>query len=296
MLQHKVAKLRVVDTSEPALARLKGRIQDPRVRFLLTDVRDSHRLEVALREAQVVIHAAAYKHVGFSLTNTPDYAMTNVIGTLNLMEIAVNSPTITHVLNISTDKVLNPRHALGSTKLVGEHLTMWAHRIGWNDGAKKFMNVRFGNVLASSGSVVEKAITLARAGKTIPLTDVRMRRFFMCTQDAVGLILHALDQSEGGETFVLKMPVIRIAALLAAINDRYRGGGVVVTKPEDGESIDEFLLSGQDVHWRETADMFVLCTRYPEREPRVYSTATQPALGRGDIEALLDRGLPEELR
>ena len=187
------------------------------LRFLVGDVRDKERLMMAMEGVDVVFHAAALKHVPSCEFNPFEAIKTNVLGAQNLVEAALAN-NVEKVIAISTDKAVNPVNTMGATKLLAEKLIISAN---YYKGAKltKFSCVRFGNVLASRGSVVPLFIEQIEKGGPITLTDEKMTRFIMSARNAVDLIFKSSAIVHGGEIFILKMPVVKVKDLLEVLVD-----------------------------------------------------------------------------
>lgn len=212
LLDLDVKVVRVYDNNEYGLFDFQQRYDgDPRLRFLLGDVRDKTRLIYALKGIDVVFHAAALKHVSLCEYNPFEAIKTNVEGTQNVIEVSLDENVQKFVM-ISTDKAVSPINTMGATKLLGEKLTIAAN---YYKGGKRteFSCVRFGNVLNSRGSVFEIFRSQIAAGGPITLTSPDMKRFVMLIPEAVQLILESTRVSKGGEVFILKMQALRISEL-----------------------------------------------------------------------------------
>jgi FlaA1/EpsC-like NDP-sugar epimerase len=185
------------------------------VRFLIGDIRDRERLSFAMQDIDYVFHTAGLKHVPSCEYNPFEAIKTNVLGTQNLIDCCLEH-NVEKVIAISTDKAANPANTMGTTKLLMEKLVTAANLYR---GKKRtvFSSVRFGNVLGSRGSVVPLFIQQALARKPLTITDPEMTRFMMSISQAVRLVFRAAEVSEGGEIFILKMPVVKIADLADAI-------------------------------------------------------------------------------
>ena len=208
--------VRIFSNDEDGQFNLQHRMSERRnVRYLLGDLRDPVRLRKAMEGVDVVFHAAALKHVTACELNPFEAVMTNVVGTRNLVEAALDAE-VSRVVTISTDKAANPVNVLGATKLLAERLTTSAE---YHKGPRKtvFCSVRFGNVLASRGSVVPIFTSQIRDGGPVTLTDPGMTRFVMSIPDSVALVLEAASTAVGGETFILKMPALKVGDLATAI-------------------------------------------------------------------------------
>ncbi len=213
VLQHEPRVVRALDNYEHGLFQLQQRTKDPRgkVRWLLGDVRDRERLRRAMESVDVVFHAAALKHVSIGEYNPFEIVQTNLVGLQNVIQVALEK-NVEKVVFTSSDKAVNPTNAMGASKLMGERLVSAAD--GMRGSARtRFASVRFGNVLGSSGSVVEIFRGQIARGGPVTLTDRRMTRFVMGLAQSVRLVLRAAALATGGEVFVLKMPALRIADL-----------------------------------------------------------------------------------
>jgi UDP-N-acetylglucosamine 4,6-dehydratase len=202
----------ILDNRETELyyARISARSND-NVAFLFGDVRDKERLLRATDGVDVIFHAAAMKHVFVCEYDPVEAVKTNAIGTQNVIECAL-AHNMERMVLISTDKAVNPTNVMGATKLLAERLVsaMCNYR-GTN--TTRFGVVRFGNVLASRGSVLENWERQLKKDKRITITNPDMTRFFMSIPESVNMIFTAADYAENGETFILKMPSIRIGDL-----------------------------------------------------------------------------------
>jgi FlaA1/EpsC-like NDP-sugar epimerase len=189
------------------------------LRFLIGDVRDKERLIRAMEDIDIVYHAAALKHVPLCEYNPFEAIKTNVLGTQNLIEAALTSG-VEKVINISTDKAVNPVNTMGATKLLAEKLIIDANLY---KGLKKtiFSCVRFGNVLFSRGSVIPLFEEQIRQKKPITITDPDMTRFMMSIPETINLVFKATIMAKGGEIFILKMPVVRLGDLIDVIIEKY---------------------------------------------------------------------------
>ncbi len=183
----------------------------PNVRFLIGDVRDRARVERALEDIDIVFHLAAMKHVESSEYNPFEAIRTNIEGTQNIIDCSLNAG-VSNVVFSSTDKAVNPSNAMGASKLMAEKLVVAAN---YFKGKHKtvFNSIRFGNVLASSGSVVPTFLARIREGSSIEVTDFAMSRFVTTFTEAVELLFTAVEKGRGGEIFIRKMPVINIKDL-----------------------------------------------------------------------------------
>lgn len=185
--------------------------QQDRVHLFVGDVRDPLTLRRHFRDIDVVVHAAALKHVELSERAPFEVVQSNILGVQNVIE-AADATGVARVLFTSSDKAVNPTNVMGTSKLMGERLMTAANaRLGGS--ATVFASTRFGNVLGSSGSVIPLFIRQIQQGGPVTLTEPGMTRFIMTVKEAARLVLDSIWQANGGEVFVTKMPAIRILDL-----------------------------------------------------------------------------------
>jgi UDP-N-acetylglucosamine 4,6-dehydratase/5-epimerase len=183
----------------------------PNVRFFIGDVRERDRLRRAMEYCDLVFHLAALKHVESCEYNPFEAIRTNIVGTQNVIDCALDHE-IPRVVFTSTDKAVNPANAMGASKLMAEKLMVAANYYKGRR-ASVFSTVRFGNVLASSGSVIPTFIQRIKLGLPIEVTDPGMTRYVITMDEAVRLVLDTLTLCHGGEILIRKMPVLRIVDL-----------------------------------------------------------------------------------
>ena len=199
-------KLIIFSRDEMKQWHMAQKFNDKRLRFFLGDVRDKDRLARAADEVDIIIHAAALKIVPTSEYNPFETVKTNIIGAMNLIDVAIDK-NIKKVIALSTDKACNPINFYGATKLASDKLFI----AGNNYVGKKltsFSVVRYGNVIGSRGSVIPFFLELKKEKKQLTITDKKMTRFFTSLDDAVKMVWTGLKNMKGGETFVLKNPSI----------------------------------------------------------------------------------------
>lgn len=186
------------------------------MRYFLGDVRDCQRLESALKDVDICIHAAALKHVPIAEYNPMECIKTNINGASNVIEACLKTG-VGHIIALSTDKAANPINLYGATKLCSDKLFVSANNIKGNSPSK-FSVVRYGNVIGSRGSVVPFFRKLALEGaKELPITDINMTRFFISLDMGVNFVIKNLSRMHGGEIFVPKIKSIKITDLAHAI-------------------------------------------------------------------------------
>jgi UDP-N-acetylglucosamine 4,6-dehydratase len=224
--------------------------QHPELRYFIGDVRDLGRLEMAFRDIDIVIHAAALKQVPTAEYNPFECINTNVHGAENVVRAALRSGVKT-VIALSTDKAASPINLYGASKLASDKIFVAANNLSGVDGTI-FSVVRYGNVVGSRGSVVPLFERLIREGATdLPITDARMTRFAITLQQGVNFVLSTLRLAEGGEIFVPKIPSIRIIDLAEAMAPG-KAQRVVGIRP--GEKLHELMITEDDARSTVEAD------------------------------------------
>ncbi|WP_298972633.1 UDP-N-acetylglucosamine 4,6-dehydratase (inverting) [uncultured Fusobacterium sp.] len=231
-----------------------------KLRFFIGDVRDKERLYRAFNGVDYVIHAAAMKQVPACEYNPFEAIKTNINGAENIIEAAIDRK-VKKVVALSTDKAVNPINLYGGTKLVSDKLFISANAYSGESGTI-FSVVRYGNVAGSRGSVIPFFKQLLEEGKTeLPITDLKMTRFWMVLDDAVDLVLKALNESKGGETFVFKNPSFLITELAKALNPN---GTIKEVGIREGEKIHEVMITRDDANYTyDYGDYFII---YPHFE------------------------------
>lgn len=212
----------------------------PNLRYFLGDIRDQARLRRALEGIDVVVHAAALKQVPAAEYNPFEFIKTNVIGAQNLIEATIDSH-VSQVVALSTDKAAAPINLYGATKLCADKLFSAANNVRGSRNIR-FSIVRYGNVMASRGSVIPFFIEKKASG-VLPITDPRMTRFTISLQEGVEMVLWALANQYGGEIFVPKIPSYRILDLAEAIGPDCKHE-VVGLRP--GEKLHEEMITSSD--------------------------------------------------
>ncbi|QSQ10402.1 UDP-N-acetylglucosamine 4,6-dehydratase (inverting) [Koleobacter methoxysyntrophicus] len=274
------------------------------IRFLLGDVRDYKRLLRAMEDIDIVFNTAALKHVPACEYNPFEAVKTNVLGTQNVIEAALNCE-VEKVIYTSTDKAISPTNTMGATKLLAERLISAAD---YYKGNKKtvFTAVRFGNVIGSRGSVIPLFERQIREKKEVTITNGEMTRFMMTISQAVDLTLEAAKRAQGGEIFVLKMPVIKLNDLVEVVieefSKKYKYTANEVSRRiiglRPGEKLYEELMTEEEAKYAlELDNMFIIpplftkkCYNYEGVKPfknTVYSSQNQKPLNKEEIKNLL---------
>ncbi|OIQ88348.1 UDP-N-acetylglucosamine 4,6-dehydratase [mine drainage metagenome] len=229
---------------------------EPCMRFFLGDVRDRERLVQAMRGVDFVVHAAALKHVPAAEYNPGEFIRTNVNGAENVIHAAIENG-VEKVIALSTDKAASPINLYGATKLLSDKLFVAANNIAGGHRTR-FSVVRYGNVVGSRGSVVPFFFKLIAAGaRELPITDVRMTRFWITLQHGVDFVLQGFARMHGGELFVPKIPSVKIVDLASAMAPNLPQK-LIGIRP--GEKLHELMISRDDsLHTLEFNDHYVIC-------------------------------------
>lgn len=221
---------------------LQNGILSNKVKFILGDVRDHRRLLQATEGMDYIVHAAAMKQIPAAEANPMEAIKTNILGAENIVNCAITNQ-VEKVIALSTDKAANPANLYGATKLCSDKLMIAGNYLSRNSNTK-FSVVRYGNVLGSRGSVIPFFKEKSLEGR-IPITDIRMTRFWLTLSQGVELVKHALEKMHGGEIFVPKIPsfkVIDVARIVAPGVPTYEIG----IRP--GEKLHEIMITEDDSH------------------------------------------------
>lgn len=212
----------------------------PQIRFFIGDVRDQERLVRAFHGVDIVIHAAAMKHVHLAEYNPDECIKTNIGGAQNVIHAALQT-SVSNVVALSTDKACAPINLYGATKLTSDKLFVAANNI---KGTKniKFSVVRYGNVMGSNGSVIPFFIKKRKSG-IIPITDPQMTRFNISLQGGVDMVMHAIENAWGGEIFVPKIPSYKILDVANAVAPDCK---IEIIGIRPGEKIHEEMITVSD--------------------------------------------------
>ena len=245
VLQHyKPKKIIIYSRDEFKQFQMRGRLMkyDSVMRYFIGDVRDEARLYRAFEGVDYVIHAAALKQVPACEYNPNEAIKTNIHGAMNVIEAALDTG-VKRVVALSTDKAVNPVNLYGGTKLVSDKLFIAANSYsGYKD--TRFSIVRYGNVAGSRGSVIPFFRSLVEKGETeLPITDFEMTRFWISLEQGVQLVIKALVESKGGETFIAKIPSFKITDLAKAIlsDCTMREVGI-----REGEKLHEVMITKEN--------------------------------------------------
>lgn len=235
---------RIAVFSRDELKQLDLRItykNDPRLRWFLGDIRDLERLKRAFHGVDYVIHAAALKQVDTGEYNPMEFIKTNVLGSQNVIDASIDAG-VKRVVALSTDKASSPINLYGATKLTADKLFVAANNYSYTYGTT-FSVVRYGNVMGSRGSVIPFFKNLAALGKPLPITDLRMTRFWISIEDAVKFVIESLEMMNGGELYVPRIPSMKLVDLAQAVSPHSQ---LVEIGMRPGEKLHEEMISADD--------------------------------------------------
>lgn len=230
-----------------------------KMRFFIGDVRDEARLKLAMKNVDYVIHAAALKQVPACEYNPNEAIKTNINGAVNVINAALETG-VKKVIALSTDKAVNPVNLYGGTKLVSDKLFCAANAYSGENGTR-FAVVRYGNVAGSRGSVIPFFQNIIdNGGMELPITDYRMTRFWISLEDGVKLVIRALEDARGGETFISKIPSFKITDLAHAMLPECKISEVGI---REGEKLHEIMITREDSsHTYEYEKHFIVYPNY----------------------------------
>ncbi|MDC0509314.1 UDP-N-acetylglucosamine 4,6-dehydratase (inverting) [Gammaproteobacteria bacterium] len=224
---------------------------DPRIRFMIGDVRDKDRLLRALDGIDYVIHAAATKIVPTAEYDPFECVKTNVIGTMNLIDACIDKG-VKRIVALSTDKASSPANLYGATKLTSDRLFVSGNSYSGSHNTS-FSVVRYGNVMGSRGSVIPFFMSIAKDG-VLPITDNRMTRFMISLEEGVELVWHAFHDMKGGEIYVKKIPSMKVTDIAAAVDNSAKQEEVGI---RPGEKLHEQMIGAEDaLYTYEYSDYF----------------------------------------
>lgn len=238
----KVRRIAIFSRDELKQHNLRNEIgEDERLRWFIGDIRDLERLKRALHGVDFVIHAAALKQVDTGEYNPMEFIKTNVLGSQNVIDASIEAG-VKKVVALSTDKASSPINLYGATKLTADKLFVAANNYSFSYGTI-FSVVRYGNVMGSRGSVIPFWKSLADQGQALPITDLRMTRFWISIDEAVKFVMESLEIMTGGELYVPRIPSMRISELAAAVaaNAKLEEVGM-----RPGEKLHEEMISADD--------------------------------------------------
>lgn len=252
--------IRIFDTNEQSLFELRNKYsetsEEKKLRFVLGNILNLYRLQYALNDIDIVFHTASYKHVTECEYSPLEAIETNITGTTNIVQAAINQ-NVKKVIYMSSDKAVNPTNTMGTTKLLAEKIMIAAN--AYSAGKTVFANCRFGNVLDSSGSVIPLFRKQILEHKKISITDVNMTRFIITGEKALELMLYSAYISRGGEIFISKMNALKIDDLAEAMIKKYGRSTKQVIGKKPGEKLfEEFMTEEEMFRAYENKDMYIV--------------------------------------
>ena len=256
--KHDPEAIRIFSRGEKKQLDMMKKFNDKRLRFFIGDVRDKDRLRRAMTDVDIVVHAAALKQVPACEYNPIEAVRTNIEGAINVIDNAIDDG-VDRVMAISTDKAVHPVNLYGATKMTAEKLFIQGNSYS-GGGKTKLSCVRYGNVIGSRGSVVPLFLEQRETG-TITITDETMTRFWITLEQGVNLVIASINNMNGGEIFIPKIPSMNITDLAEAIAP---GAKQKIIGIRPGEKIHEILLTEDEArHAREFDTYFVIEPEHP---------------------------------
>ena len=249
LLQENVDTIRIFSRNENKQLEMDSKFHDDRLRFLLGDVRDYNRLTRAFEDIDIVFHAAALKHVPIIEYNPFEAIKTNVIGSQNVIDACLEED-VEKAICVGTDKAVSPLNTYGATKLLMEKLFITASNYLKKERHKtKFIALRYGNVLGSSGSVIPKFINQIKNNEKITITNSNMTRFSISIDEALDFILKATEIGKGSEIFVPKLRAYSIMDVKDALFDLLGKTDEQIVGIRPGEKLHEILINNDEMNY-----------------------------------------------
>lgn len=242
-----IKEIRIFSRDEKKQDDMRHKLQNPKVKFYIGDVRDKRSVDTAMRGVDYLFHAAALKQVPSCEFFPMQAVRTNVIGTENVLDSAVEHG-VKNVVVLSTDKAAYPINAMGISKAMMEKVAIAKARSLENDATTTICCTRYGNVMASRGSVIPLWVDQIKAGKPITITDPGMTRYMMTLDDAVDLVLYAFEHGNQGDLFVQKAPAATLTVLAESLKELYHADTEVkVIGTRHGEKLYETLVTREEM-------------------------------------------------
>ena len=259
LLNSGVEAIRIFSRNESNQIAMESNFDDKRLRFFVGDIRDSERLFSALEDVDIVFHAAALKHVPKIEYNPFESIKTNVIGSQNVIDNSLRQ-NVEKVICVGTDKAVSPLNTYGATKLLMEKLFVSANNyINTEKHRTKFVAVRYGNVLGSSGSVIPRFIDLIKKNRPITITDSDMTRFTITMDEALEFILNATIFGKGSEIFIPKLKSYEMSTLIESLNELCGEIKQEFVGIRPGEKFHETLINHDEILYAwQINDMYML--------------------------------------
>lgn len=242
-----ISEIRIFSRDEKKQDDMRNRIANPRVKFCIGDVRDKNSINSIMDGVNYIFHAAALKQVPSCEFFPMEAVKTNILGTNNVLEAAI-SHKVEKVVVLSTDKAVYPINAMGMSKALMEKVMIASSRNLSDSSSTVICGTRYGNVMASRGSVIPLFVKKIKNGEPLTITDPRMTRFMMTLEDAVDLVLFAFENGNNGDIFVQKAPASTIENLANALQSLYKVNlPVKIIGTRHGEKLYEVLVNREDM-------------------------------------------------
>ena len=304
LLECKPKMIKILTNDENSIfesRKLLGEISQ--IKYIVGDIRDNDRLRLAMRNVNIVFHAAAMKHIDICEQNPFDAVKTNVVGTSNILEASIIEGVSKFIL-ISTDKATNPTTTLGASKLLAERLTQDAG--SYVEGNKTiFSIVRFGNVIDSRGSVFQIFYNQLKNNLPITVTDSQMTRFIMSISDASSMILKISLIAKDGETFILKMPSVKIEELAKSMVNVFKKRTnqktipkIIISKVREYERFYEILVTSDETSFcYDLGDMYKLSKKQSKSilSDTQFNSETSTKISKIKLEKIINELMDEYL-
>lgn len=241
-----VAEIRIFSRDEKKQEDMRIRLNNPKLKFYIGDIRNFDSINEAMKGVDYVFHAAALKQVPSCEFYPMEAVRTNVLGTENVLNAAVMN-NVERLVVLSTDKAVYPINAMGISKAMMEKLMVAKSRVR-GPGETIICATRYGNVMASRGSVIPLFVDQLKSGKPITVTDPNMTRFLMSLEDSVDLVLHAFEHGEQGDIFIQKAPASTVEDLAMALKKLFKSGNPIrIIGTRHGEKLYESLVSREEM-------------------------------------------------
>jgi len=246
-LDSEIKEIRIFSRDEKKQDDMRHALQNPKVKFYIGDVRNKRSVDNAMQDVDYIFHAAALKQVPSCEFFPIEAVNTNVLGTQNVLDSAVEHG-VKRMIVLSTDKAAYPINAMGISKAMMEKVAIAKARSLGDDAKTTICCTRYGNVMASRGSVIPLFVDQMAAGKDLTITDPNMTRFMMTLDNAVDLVLYAFEHGHNGDLFVQKAPAATIEVLAKALIELYQSGSRVrVIGTRHGEKLYETLVTREEM-------------------------------------------------
>ena len=244
-LKTEIKQIRIFSRDEKKQEDMRIGYNDPKLRFYIGDVRSPDSLSAAMEGVDYVFHAAALKQVPSCEFYPMEALQTNALGAENVMTAAI-AAGVKQVIVLSTDKAVYPINAMGISKALMEKLMIAKSRL-YSENGTVLCGTRYGNVMASRGSIIPLFISQIKEGKPLTVTDPNMTRFMMFIEDAVGLVVYAYEHARAGDIFVQKAPAATIETLAQAVREVFKADNPIkVIGTRHGEKLYETLLTREE--------------------------------------------------